>query len=1039
MNHVAGKVIGSFLACFLLFSSVTYAQNIYELRRLTDQEWLSMSTRERLTALGASNAVNQNQTFVGDFSQNTDLYPAWGYDFYEMEDRYENYAFRGFENYRITNDRRNRWFYNQFGDRLTRMTRAGQIWFERFNADGTYGQLDQPTRGSGGNPTIGPNGYINDIRNVRVTGAFYVQESTDDWAASVVGAAALRKKLTPLTFSLPNFHGMAIDFQSDNYQATFLSHMPVGMWSRHQEVRHGSTNYMSVLMLRGGQIRRKFGALTLGANYAAFYNIAPARDDGNKPRGTVGDATPAPHLYLVRVLDDSPWNGDGPTVYDVKLYVNGEYRPDFIPMVFRENLYDEQVSAVTDLGQIVYNDFMSLPMNRFGYDRALIDQTTLNETQTKYIDYLHMIDYIKGRNLNNLTTDSPIIDIERAKQMMEYFDPAGKPVQVNGAEYVTYIFDLSGMGNDPATDWVTGVKADITVGGDYKIQFTTIYCKEAPVGRDDVSGGNYFKYFGGQYWKTAALAEGNTRDNSNVRTVTVEWGFDTSVHTYGLEAHFNYLGFRIDSEYVINKHYFQYADGNIGDGVTPGVNTDITSRKGDYSSISDNAYYITMQKDWEEFGFAGEIFKMGKFYSPQFHIYASLGEYGGQSNVKGEYMRLTMIEDNDDNDQYPDYSIVADGSGYRYGNLPDGDGVFPGRDLDRDSIPDTDKNLNGVPDYNEPFLMFDTDPDEFIFGDDWNNNTRPDIVEDDLKDDTPYDLDRQGYHFNFHYSPLRNLRLELGTLNSHEVSTPLRNNNNYFKTIYTFNILDLGNMYIEYRYERIKDNISDPYIIIPVEAYHPVTTGDQRYSFYSTTEYPHALYYDEIEYRNSKVNRLFVESNLRPTSAITINNHVRYDHNGQIEGVMYDGVYQKKDTVKTLAMSNYIVYAHQIGNFTISPGIKFRLYKKAWETFESPRDHYLVTIPLVTFRYTVTDRTAFTLGFQGFPNFETRYDDLVLDRNSYRQKNTIFQLDNVTNYFGFEIWGALGFSYEQISYDTLDRKFEEYKQSALFCRMWMGY
>ena len=98
-----------------------------------------------------------------------------------------------------------------------------------------------------------------------------------------------------------------------------------------------------------------------------------------------------------------------------------------------------------------------------------------------------------------------------------------------------------------------------------------------------------------------------------------------------------------------------------------------------------------------------------------------------------------------------------------------------------------------------------------------------------------------------------------------------------------------------------------------------------------------------------------------------------------------------------------------------------------------------MTIPLITFRYEVSDRTALTLGFQGFPNFETRYNDYVLDRNSFKQKNTLFQLDNISNYFGFEVWGAVGFQYEQVFYDTIDRKFEEYKQSSLFCRMWLGY
>src|SRR3989339_1381153 len=124
------------------------AQSIYDLRKLTDREWLLMSTEERLNALNVSNNHSSNQTFVGKFGRDYDLYTKWGYDYYEMEDRYENYAFRGFENYNIIEDRRNKWYYNQFGDRLTKMTTTGRIWLDRVNDDGTS--------------TVGPpSGYIN--------------------------------------------------------------------------------------------------------------------------------------------------------------------------------------------------------------------------------------------------------------------------------------------------------------------------------------------------------------------------------------------------------------------------------------------------------------------------------------------------------------------------------------------------------------------------------------------------------------------------------------------------------------------------------------------------------------------------------------------------------------------------------------------------------------------------------------------------------------------------------------------------------------
>ena len=99
----------TFIAFFIMIiplSSNVFAQNIYELRKFTDEDWIEMSTEERLQALDISNNHARNQTFVGSFGRNDDLYPKWGYDYYEMEDRYESYAFRGFENYNIIESRR---------------------------------------------------------------------------------------------------------------------------------------------------------------------------------------------------------------------------------------------------------------------------------------------------------------------------------------------------------------------------------------------------------------------------------------------------------------------------------------------------------------------------------------------------------------------------------------------------------------------------------------------------------------------------------------------------------------------------------------------------------------------------------------------------------------------------------------------------------------------------------------------------------------------------------------------------------------------
>lgn len=145
------KIIFKVAVMFILslfFIGEVSAQNIYEIRKLTDIDWMRMTTEERLKALNVSLNHPGNQTFIGKSGRFTDLYPRWGYDYYEMEDRYKNYAFRGFENYKVIEERRNRWYYNQFGDRIFIMNRNARIWAETHNDDGSL-------------EAYGSSGYIN--------------------------------------------------------------------------------------------------------------------------------------------------------------------------------------------------------------------------------------------------------------------------------------------------------------------------------------------------------------------------------------------------------------------------------------------------------------------------------------------------------------------------------------------------------------------------------------------------------------------------------------------------------------------------------------------------------------------------------------------------------------------------------------------------------------------------------------------------------------------------------------------------------------
>ena len=260
-----------------------------------------------------------------------------------------------------------------------------------------------------------------------------------------------------------------------------------------------------------------------------------------------------------------------------------------------------------------------------------------------------------------------------------------------------------------------------------------------------------------------------------------------------------------------------------------------------------------------------------------------------------------------------------------------------------------------------------------------------------------------------------------------------RNNDDYFKAQLNYKVFGVGEIYAEYRYEEIRDNIRDKFL------QHETSMQAFSGGYDTSTRYKSQLFYDELEYRNSKVNRIWVDSNVRALPSITIENRVKFESNRQIEGTMYDKVFQPKDEIRNLAMVNKIVYTKQWGNFIFSPGINLRFYKKVRSESIQPLDHYLMRIPLIMFKYIISTDTNVALGLQGIPGLEFQYKDYVQTVNDLKRKTYTLQLENKSTYFGYNIWAAVGILYDQLDYDEEYRAFEEYKSTSTFIRIFLGW
>lgn len=172
--------------------------------------------------------------------------------------------------------------------------------------------------------------------------------------------------------------------------------------------------------------------------------------------------------------------------------------------------------------------------------------------------------------------------------------------------------------------------------------------------------------------------------------------------------------------------------------------------------------------------------------------------------VPWDATNYVLIEDDDDGDDLPDSNDL--------------DGVIPHAD---------DRDQNGILDFQEDFLIFQADPPVFTDVTDLNHNGVLDAIEDDLEPEYEYGIDRQGYHLKATYNPLENLAVEVGWLNETEVSSRRRNNAKYVHLTYKRSILDFGNFHFQNRFVRVRDDIPDYAIALPVGELEPLHINDE--------------------------------------------------------------------------------------------------------------------------------------------------------------------------------------------------------------------
>jgi hypothetical protein len=309
----------------------------------------------------------------------------------------------------------------------------------------------------------------------------------------------------------------------------------------------------------------------------------------------------------------------------------------------------------------------------------------------------------------------------------------------------------------------------------------------------------------------ASDIEKQQKYESSKRTYNYTYSINKSSTTYGVDFKGKFKDVKFNGEIVINKKDYKYPGGK------------------DAEEVYRPAAYIRFEKDIvpNVLAVQGMVYNVAPEYDPAMDIplvsqHFSYTKLYTKSITNVEYClpdylfypqhfnnNFHLLDDNDDDDMFIESDRVVypgdlgsgnavnrwvadgtfasfkaserdNGTMYRkanYTQMPNGLYTFYGDD-DGVYVDRFDRNRNGVPDYREDFLLYQTDPPIFTLDNDADNNGIWDVEDDDLYPDLPngikvsYVLTSNGFksqgirgaNLKLVYSPSKSLEIGLSGL-----------------------------------------------------------------------------------------------------------------------------------------------------------------------------------------------------------------------------------------------------------------------------------
>ena len=840
-----------------------------------------------------------------------------------------------------------------------------------------------------------------------------------NWGYSLIIGDNLMARLSPLTLSMTDFNGFRLDVAIPYFNFTGMAsrierphvyQLSPADWTRGQEqIAFDST------MLLGSRLEADLGVARVGLNTANSH-VYHSNEPGNSLKGVLRPDQPLMEWVIIRFADDSPADGSGGArVHDVVLYINGEPRRDIEPSVIRHN-----AGATPQVGS------RSAASGRF----RVVDYTLFNghrrfyrgrDEIPLYADYLYRLDHNDGVDVSEQAQLSSLLSSYQLESPAEI-------LAADGADQLVYLFDLT---SEPR---VESVELETVLANDYRVDvalLTTV----------NERARNYHARYRSTFYRTIARARGNNRDGSNLRRLRLPVGEDTGIVTYSADLSFTMPGFDVAAEYARSSRYSRYpahVDGAPAFEQSPRF------------SQSGSAFYANATRWFERGRLGAEIFSTNPGFATTYRTYLDAPpHHGNLVGMFNETVYWDLVEDNDDGDRFPDRRI-----GNVEGFAPDSksfdlDGVFLAQDEDNDGFPDINRDGDLVPDYDEPFMMFDVDPNRYVYGLDRNNNDEPDQREDDGQVDYPYDPDQRGYHLFVQLDLPANLSVALGRYRVREVAGSGRNRSNYALITFDRSSWDgQRRILVENNLRLTEDDIADEYLAADEisdrgAVFHSDGLEQRNSVNFALIDKPpivgSSFITDNTLYQDSYVNETYLDARSPFWGGLSARQQLRLRSNWQQGGQLYNGVFQRRRRLDFWTSISRLEHVWKLGSAHVTAQYKFMLLRLVDQERNVRLQSELRSIPILRIDYPLLSRTTLRAGFQGIGPLPYRLRDDTSGRNSFEQRTAFVTLTNFSKYFGYELITIAGISRNSRNFDARFQDIRDFDAMSIFVRTLVGF